>query len=242
MMLEECQLRQELAACYRLVHHFGWSDLILTHISARVPGAEHLFLINPYGLMFDEITASNLVKVDLNGRVVERSEYEVNPAGFMIHSAVHMARQDAKCVLHLHGKDGMAISASDEGLLPLNQMAMGIVGDLAYHEYCVTTVESVREQIASDLLDKNHLIMRNHGTMTVGETPAEAFMRAYWLEQSCAVQLRVLASSRKPHFPAADVVERIGLITKNGIKPVINDLIWPALKRMLDRQDPSYRA
>lgn len=238
----EREVREDLAACYRLVDHFGWTDLIFTHISARVPGPEHHFLINPFGLMFDEITASNLVKIDLDGNPVEPTPYPVNRAGFMIHSAIHMFRDDAKSVLHLHGLDGAAVSATEEGLLPLTQTAMGIIGDLAYHDYAITFDEGIRRKLADDIGDKNCVILRNHGTLTLGQTPAEAFGRAYLLEWACAAQVRARASASTLHLPDPAVAAEVARISATATAPGLNDALWPALRRLMDRKDPSYRS
>src|SRR5712671_1530720 len=188
---EEWQVRVDLAAAYRLVALYGWDDLIFTHISARVPGAEHHFLLNPYGMMFDEVTASSLVKVDLAGNKVTESPYFVNPAGFTIHSAVHAAREDALCVMHLHTDYGIAVSAQKDGLLPLSQQAMLVLSSLAYHDYeGLALNEDEKTRLVADLGDKTSLILRNHGLLTVGETAAEAFVSMYYLETSCAIQVR----------------------------------------------------
>jgi ribulose-5-phosphate 4-epimerase/fuculose-1-phosphate aldolase len=183
---EEWQLRCDLAACYRLVALSGWDDLVFTHISARVPGPEHHFLINPYGMTFDEITASSLVKIGLDGKPLTSSRYPVNPAGFTIHSAVHEVREDAGCVMHLHTLDGTAVATSKEGLMPLNQTAQLIIGDLAYHDYeGVALDHDERPRLQQDLGTKNLVLLRNHGTLTIGRTVADAFMRMYYLERAC---------------------------------------------------------
>lgn len=239
---QERELREDLAACYRLVDHFGLTDLIFTHISARVPGPQDQFLINPFGLMFDEITASNLVKVDMAGNPVDPTPYEVNPAGFLIHSAVHMFRPDAKFVLHLHGRDGAAVSATEEGLLPLTQTAMGVLGDLAYHDYAITLDESVRQLLADDIGDKNCVMLRNHGTLTLGETAGEAFGRAYMLEWACSVQVRAQASGRALRLPDTRIVDEVARISVEATRPGLNARLWPALRRLMDRKDPSYRS
>ena len=183
--------RVNLAACYRLVAHYGWDDLVDTHISARVPGPDHHFLINPYGLMFDEITASSLVKVDLDGNQLTESPYSINPAGFTIHSAIHEVREDAGCVLHLHTPDGTAVASCMEGLLPLNQTAHFVTHDLAYHDYeGVALDHDERPRLQRDLGNKNHMLLRNHGTLTVGRSVASAFERMYHLERACTMQVR----------------------------------------------------
>src|SRR5437660_2921958 len=168
---EEWQIRVELAAAYRMVAYYGWDDLIFTHLSARIPGPEHHFLLNPYNLMFEEVTASSLVKVDVNGNAVEPTPFITNPAGFTIHSAIHMARDDAHAVMHLHTPAGQAVSAQSEGLLPLTQTAMLVRGDIAYHDYEGVAVDlDERERIVADLGQKGAMLLRNHGTLTVGET------------------------------------------------------------------------
>ena len=187
----EWNQRVNLAACYRLVALYGWDDLVDTHISARVPGPEHHFLINPYGLMFDEITASSLVKVDLDGNQLTKSDYSINPAGFTIHSAIHEVREDAGCVLHLHTPDGTAVASCMEGLLPLNQTAQLVTHDLAYHDYeGIALDHDERPRLQKDLGSKNHMLLRNHGTLTVGRSVASAFERMYHLERACTMQVR----------------------------------------------------
>lgn len=187
----ERAVRVDLAACYRLVALYGWDDLIFTNISARVPGPEHHFLINPYGMMFEEITASSLVKIGLDGKPVGASPYPVNPAGFTIHSAVHEAREDAGCVMHLHTPDGTAVSSSRERLLPLNQTAQLVIPDLAYHDYeGVALDHDERPRLQRDLGTKNTMLLHNHGTLTVGRTCADAFLRMYYLERACTMQVR----------------------------------------------------
>src|SRR5215471_6525179 len=178
----EWQTRVDLAAAYRLVAHYGWDDLIFTHISARVPGGEHHFLLNPYGMMFDEVTASSLVKVDLEGKVVMETPYFINPAGFTIHSAVHAAREDALCVMHLHTIAGIAVSAQRDGLLPLSQQSMFPLASLAYHDYeGLALNDDEKQRLVHDLGSGNYLILRNHGLLTVGRTVAEAFLGMYTL-------------------------------------------------------------
>ena len=192
---EEWKLRVDLAATYRLVAMYGWDDMIFTHISARVPGPEHHFLINPYGLLFEEITASSLVKIDIDGNKVDDSPYPVNPAGFTIHSALHMNRDDAHCVIHLHTDDGVAVSAQADGLLPLDQHAMMISGDIAYHDYEGIALDlDERERLVADIgTDKHVMMLRNHGTLTLGKSCADAFLRMYYLERACSMQVRALS-------------------------------------------------
>src|SRR5256886_2606516 len=188
---EEWAVRVDLAACYRLVAHYGWEDLVFTHITARVPGTEDQFLINPYGMFFDEITASSLVKIDLQGKKLDDSPHGVNPAGFVIHSAIHAARHDARCVLHTHTVSGIAVSAQREGLLPISQHAMSVIPSLGYHDFeGIATRDDEKPRLVADLGDSTHLILRNHGLLTVAETVADAFVAMYFLESSCAIQVR----------------------------------------------------
>ena len=245
----EWRVRVDLAATYRLVAHYGWDDLVFTHLSARVPGPEHHFLINPYGLMFDEITASSLVKVDLDGNVVLESPYGVNAAGFVIHSAIHMARDDAHAVIHLHTDDGTAVSAQQAGLLPITQTAMIAGTDLAYHDYegIAFDVEE-RERLVADLGDKTAMILRNHGTLTVGRTCAEAFVRMFSLERACTMQVRALAGGAAINSPKIGVAEKVANQTRQSSQMAGDEtecyaakLAWPALMRRLDRLDPSFR-
>lgn len=238
---EEWQTRVDLAAAYRLVAHFGWDDLIFTHLSARVPGPEHHFLINPYGMMFDEITASSLVKIDLGGKIVEESAYDVNPAGFTIHSAVHEARADAICVMHLHTIAGVAVSAQAGGLLPLNQTAMLVREDLAFHEYEGLALDlAERPRLVADLGDKSAMMLWNHGTLALGKSVASAFMTIYFLERACAMQVASLAGGTELHLPSDAVQAVVTRQAKFG-KGSVDKLAWTALLRKLDRIDPSYR-
>ncbi|MDB5872730.1 MAG: class aldolase/adducin family protein [Ramlibacter sp.] len=187
---EEWQLRVQLAACYRLVALYGWSDLVFTHISARVPGPEHHFLINPYGLMFDEITASSLVKVDLHCNKVIDSPFPVNPAGFVIHSAVHEVRDDAQCVLHTHTRAGIAVSAQKCGILPISQQSTFVLASLAYHDYeGVALRDEEKARLQADLGNANNLVLRNHGLLVCGPTVPDAFLNMYTLENTCRIQL-----------------------------------------------------
>ena len=240
----EWQQRVNLAACYRLVALYGWDDLVDTHISARVPGPEHHFLINPYGLMFDEITASSLVKVDLHGNQLTESEYSINPAGFTIHSAIHEVREDALCVLHLHTLDGTAVSSCAEGLLPLNQTAQLVTHDLAYHDYeGIALDHDERPRLQKDLGNHNHMLLRNHGTLTVGRSVASAFERMYHLERACSMQVRTRALGT-PVYPVEQIaVDRNTelLSTRDRAELRSANLVWPPLLRKLDRIDPSYR-
>jgi ribulose-5-phosphate 4-epimerase/fuculose-1-phosphate aldolase len=240
----EWQQRVNLAACYRLVALYGWDDLVDTHISARVPGPEHHFLINPYGLMFDEITASSLVKVDLHGNQLTESEYSINPAGFTIHSAIHEVREDAACVLHLHTLDGTAVSSSAEGLLPLNQTAQLVTHDLAYHDYeGIALDHDERPRLQKDLGNHNHMLLRNHGTLTVGRSVASAFERMYHLERACSMQVRTRALGTPVHPVEETAIEKNAELLSNRDRAELRatNLVWPPLLRKLDRIDPSYR-
>ena len=236
--------RVNLAACYRLIAHYGWDDLVDTHISARVPGPDHHFLINPYGLMFDEITASSLVKVDLHGNQLSKSQYSINPAGFTIHSAIHEVREDAGCVLHLHTPDGTAVASSAEGLLPMNQTAQLVTFDLAYHDYeGIALDHEERPRLQKDLGTKNHMLLRNHGTLTVGRSVASAFERMFHLERACTMQVRtrMLGPVASPVDPA--VVDKNTALLANPDRQELRSttLVWPALLRKVDRLDSSYK-
>ena len=239
---EEWKLRVDLAATYRLVALHGWDDMIFTHISARIPGPEHHFLINPYGMLFDEITASSLVKIDIDGKKLDDSPYPVNPAGFTIHSALHMKRDDAQCIIHLHTTDGVAVSAQADGLLPIDQHAMSVCNDIAYHEYEGIALDlDERERLVHDIGDKHMMILRNHGTLAIGKSCADAFMRMFFLERSCSMQVRALAGGVKLNWPNQGVPEKVGGQSAYGMDGILGPLAWPALLRKLDRLDPSYR-
>jgi ribulose-5-phosphate 4-epimerase/fuculose-1-phosphate aldolase len=238
---EEWAIRVDLAAAYRLVAHFGWDDLIFTHISARLPGPEHRFLINPYGMLFSEITASSLVKVDLDGNVVEPTDFPVNPAGFTIHSAIHAAREDAHCVLHLHTVAGVAVSCQESGLLPINQTAMILNNQINTHEYeGIALDHDERPRLVADLGTKNALLLRNHGTLTVGPSIPEAFLTMYFFERACATQIAVLAGGGALHWPADAVQEVVRRQASGGGTGSVARLAWGGLRRLLDRTDPSY--
>jgi ribulose-5-phosphate 4-epimerase/fuculose-1-phosphate aldolase len=237
----EWEQRVALAACYRLVAHFGWDDLIFTHISARVPGPEHHFLINPYGMCFDEITASSLVKIDLDGRKVVDSPYDVNPAGFTIHSAIHAVREDAACVLHVHSINGIAVSAQAEGLLPLSQQSIFVLPSLAYHDYeGVALNAEEKPRLVRDLADKTFLILRNHGLLTVGPSVADAFVSMYLLECACMIQVRALTSPSVLRLDPS-IVNRGENQWESVTRGAGGRLAWPALLRKLDRMDPAFR-
>ena len=238
---EEWALRVDLAAAYRLVAYYGWDDLIFTHLSARVPGPEHHFLMNPYNLMFEEVTASSLVKIDVAGKPVDPTPFVTNPAGFTIHSAIHMARDDAHAVMHLHTPFGQAVSAHGEGLLPLTQTAMLARGDLAFHDYeGVATDLDERERLVADLGDKTSMLLRNHGTLTVGKTVGEAFVRMYFLERACEAQIYALSAGDNVSNPPQGTPELAAEQGRVGIPMGANLLAWPALLRKAYRLDPSF--
>jgi ribulose-5-phosphate 4-epimerase/fuculose-1-phosphate aldolase len=238
---EEWDIRIDLAAAYRMVAYYGWDDLIFTHLSARIPGPEHHFLLNPYNLMFEEVTASSLVKVDANGNPVEPTPFITNPAGFTIHSAIHMAREDAQAVMHLHTPAGQAVSAQEDGLRPLTQTAMLIRGDVAFHDYEGVAVDlGERERLVADLGTKNAMILRNHGTLAVGRNVGECFIRLYYLERACQAQIMALSAGESLNNPpqgAPEVTAQQGAV---GLPLAANLLAWPALKRKAFRLDPSF--
>jgi ribulose-5-phosphate 4-epimerase/fuculose-1-phosphate aldolase len=238
----EWEQRVALAAAYRLVAHFGWDDLIFTHLSARVPGSDHHYLINPYGMTFDEITASSLVKVDLAGTKVMDSPYQINPAGFTIHSAIHAARENAKCVLHVHSVNGAAVSAQKNGVLPISQQSMFVLSSLAYHDYeGVALRDDEKPRLVRDLGDKNFFMLRNHGLITVADNIPDAFLFMYTFESACMIQLRAQAGGGElipiDPFILATAQQQAATVTEAAL----GALAWPALLRKLDRIDPSYR-
>jgi ribulose-5-phosphate 4-epimerase/fuculose-1-phosphate aldolase len=238
---EEWAIRVDLAAAYRMVAHYGWDDLIFTHLSARVPGPKHHFLLNPYNLMFEEVTASSLVKVDEKGNPVDATPFITNPAGFTIHSAIHMARNDAHAVMHLHTPAGQAVSAHEDGLLPLTQTAMLVRGDLAFHDYEGVAVDlDERERLVADLGDKNAMILRNHGTLAVGKNVGECFVRLYFLERACQAQIMALSAGDKVNNPPQGAPEITAQQGQVGVALAANLLAWPALKRKAYRLDPSF--
>ncbi|QXM25337.1 class II aldolase/adducin family protein [Elioraea tepida] len=239
----ERDLREDLAAAYRLIARFGMDDLIYTHLSVRLPGdGEPRFLINPYGMLFSEITASSLVVVDVEGNAVGEQIWPVNPAGFVIHSAIHMGRENAHCVMHTHTLAGMAVAATADGILPLNQMSMEFTGRVAIHEYEGIAADdnlSERDRLVRDLGDHNCLILRNHGLLTVGATVAEAFYYMYYLEMACRIQVAATSMGRPLSIPPPEVVERTRAQFDSGTTKGWR--AWAALRRLLDREDPSYR-
>jgi ribulose-5-phosphate 4-epimerase/fuculose-1-phosphate aldolase len=237
----EWAIRVDLAAAYRMVAHYGWDDLIFTHLSARVPGAEHHFLLNPYQLMFEEVTASSLVKVDAAGNPVEPTPFITNPAGFTIHSAIHMAREDAAAVMHLHTPAGQAVSAHAEGLLPLTQTAMLVRGDVAFHEYEGVAVDlGERERLVANLGDKGAMLLRNHGTLAVGKSVGECFVKLYFLERACQSQVMALAAGDNLNNPPQGSPEVTAEQGAAGLSVAANLLAWPALKRKAYRLDPGF--
>ncbi|RZI81923.1 MAG: class II aldolase/adducin family protein [Rubrivivax sp.] len=239
---QEWQLRVDLAACYRLVAAYGWSDLVFTHVSARIPGAEHHFLINPYGLMFDEITASSLVKVDQQCNKLDDSPFPVNPAGFTIHSSVHAAREDAGCVLHTHTRAGVAVSAQRDGVLPISQQSTFVLASLAYHDYeGVAFREDEKPRLQADLGDKNFLMLRNHGLLTVGPTIADAFLSMYIFETTCQIQIAAQSGGAALTQVDPRIVEGVGHAMKVQTGSLGGAFVWPALIRKLERLDPSYK-
>ncbi|TNE36384.1 MAG: class II aldolase/adducin family protein, partial [Alphaproteobacteria bacterium] len=237
---EEWQARLDLAALYRLVAHYRWTDMIFTHISMRVPGPDHHFLINPYGLMFDEITASNLLKIDLDGNKILESDYDVNAAGFTIHGAIHMSAPQHECVIHTHTADGIAVAAQRQGLLPISQHALAILPDVAYHDYeGIALNHDERNRILKDMDDKHCLILRNHGLMTVGKTAAAAFMRLYFLERACSAQVRAQSGGADLIQLSQEVQNVVkGQAGFTGDAEGISNLAWPALIRQIDKEDP----
>jgi ribulose-5-phosphate 4-epimerase/fuculose-1-phosphate aldolase len=238
---EEWQLRVQLAACYRLVALYGWSDLVFTHISARVPGPEHHFLINPYGLMFDEITASSLVKVDQECNKVIDSPFPVNPAGFTIHSCIHAVREDAGCVLHTHSRAGVAVSAQKCGVLPISQQSTFVLSSLAYHDYeGVALRDDERPRLQADLGSANFLMLRNHGLLTVGPTVPDAFLNMYTFENTCRIQIDAQSGGELVHINPK-IMTGMAQVLKTVTAGQGSKIAWPALIRKLDRLDPGYR-
>ncbi|MED5621699.1 class II aldolase/adducin family protein [Ideonella sp. BN130291] len=240
---EEWQTRVDLAAAYRLVALFKWDDLVFTHISARVPGTEDQFLINPYGFMFEEITASSLVKVDMQGNKLEDTPYPVNPAGFTIHSAIHSARHDVECVLHTHTLNGIAVSAQKEGVLPLSQQSIFVLSSLGYHDYeGVALRDDEKPRLVNDLGDKNFLMLRNHGLLTVGKTIADAFQSMYLFEAVCTIQVRAMAGGVPLTHVNPQIISTARQQAAQVTKGLGGALIWPGLLRRLNRVYPGYDA
>ncbi len=248
---EEWKLRVQLAAAYRIIDHLGWSELIWTHTTVRVPGPEHHFLINPYRLRFDEICASNLVKIDLDGKLVPgQPEQEFNPAGFVIHSAIHMARRDAQCIMHTHTTAGMAVAALECGLLPISMYALGFYNRVAYHDFEGPSTElEERQRIADNLGDRNLMVMRTHGLLVCGETIGQTFVRMYRFERACQVQLAAQATGSKLVVPTKEVCELsrdksdafLSAAQNSGWYSSVPNPEFEAMVRLIDRKDPSYK-
>jgi len=236
----EWDVRVNLAAAYRLVALHGWDDLVFTHVSARVPGSEHHFLINPYGMMFEEITASSLVKIDLGGRKIMDSPHEINPAGFTIHSCIHAAREDVACVMHIHSLNGVAVAAQKQGLLPISQQSLFVLSSLAYHDYEGVALNAAEQpRLVANLGDKSCLMLRNHGLLTVGRTIADAFLSMYIFETACQIQISAQSggelTSIQPEI--LDTAAEAARIQTDGLG---GRFVWPALLRKLERIDGSY--
>ena len=239
----EWEQRVDLAACYRLVAQYGWDDLIFTHISARVPGPDPHFLINPYGMLFEEITASSLVKVDLHGRKVMPSPYEINPAGFTIHSAIHATREDARCVLHLHSLNGVAVGAQKGGVLPISQQSIVVLSSLGYHNYeGIALNEDEKPRLVADLGDKGFLMLRNHGLLTVADNIPDAFVLMYVFESACAIQIRAQSGGGDLIPVDARIIAGAQAQVKAVTRNAGGGLAWPGLLRRLDRVDNSFRS
>ena len=238
---EEWQLRCDLAACYRLVAAYGWSDLVFTHVSARLPGPGHEFLINPYGMLFEEITASSLVKVDRHCNKLIESPYPVNPAGFVIHSCIHEVREDAGCVLHTHSRAGVAVSAQKCGVLPISQQSTFVLASLAYHDYeGVALRDDEQPRLQADLGGANFLVLRNHGLLTVGRTIPDAFLLMYLFENTCRIQIDAQAGGELVHVDPA-ILQGVSQVFQQATAGVGAGIAWPALLRKLERMDPGYR-
>ncbi len=239
---EEWQLRVDLAACYRAIAMYGWDDLVFTHISARVPGDEDHFLINAYGLLFEEITASSLIKVDLDGNKVSESPYPVNPAGFTIHSAIHDARHDAGCVLHTHTRAGIAVSIQPDGLQALSQISLFPYSQISYHDYeGIALNEDEKPRLVADLGSSNAMILRNHGLMTLGASVSDAFIMMYALETACQIQVMAQSMSSDLVQVPQPIVDGIKAQVEAVTKGMGGSLVWPGILRKLERRDPSFR-
>jgi ribulose-5-phosphate 4-epimerase/fuculose-1-phosphate aldolase len=247
----EWKARVNLAALYRLVALHGWDDMVYTHISARIPGPEHHFLINPYGMFFEEITASSLVKVDLDGNIIQESPYMINPAGFTIHSAIHDAREDAQYVMHLHTDQGVAVSAQQDGLLPISQHALIVLPRLAYHDYEGIALNlDERERLVADLGSKSMMLLRNHGTLAVGPSAGDCWNSMFFLERACKMQVMALSAGREKILIAPEAaqeeVRRQSTPRSAGPRPTgetgAGGLVWPGCLRRLDRERPGYDA
>jgi ribulose-5-phosphate 4-epimerase/fuculose-1-phosphate aldolase len=238
----EWETRVNLAAAYRLVALYGWDDLVFTHISCRVPGPEHHFLINPYGMMFEEITASSLVKIDFEGNLVMDSPYQINPAGFTIHSCIHAARADVGCVLHIHSLNGIAVSAQQDGLLPISQQSLFVLASLAYHDYEGVALNPAEQpRLVNDLGAKTFLMLRNHGLLTVGASVADAFLSMYLFESACTIQVRAGGGQGELIQIPAPILQGIRAAAAQVTRGLGSALVWPGLLRKLDRDNPGYQ-
>ena len=237
---EEWKTREDLAAAYRLVANYGWDDMVFTHLSARVPGPDEHFLLNPFGVLFEEVTASSLVKIDLDGAVVLDNGYEVNAAGFTIHSAIHGAREDAQAVMHLHTDAGVAVSSMKEGFLPLNQHAMFVYHDVAYHDWEGVALNlDERERLIADIQDKHLMMLRNHGTLAVGSSIASCFMRLYYLERACSIQLKAMNGNlQMPNQEAISMMKET--FNNPNAWEGLAATAWPAMIRLAQRLDPNF--
>ncbi len=237
----EWQLRVELAALYRLTALYGWTDLVFTHISVRIPGEQEHFLINPYGLLFEEITASSLIKIDHACNKLSPSPFPVTPAGFTIHSAIHAVREDAGCVMHTHTRAGVAVSTQECGVLPITQQSIFVLNSLAYHDYeGVALREDEKVRLQADLGNCDYLMLRNHGLLVVGRNVADAFLKMYTFENTCRIQIDAQAGGKLIEVDPSirrDLEEVIKVAT-SGMGA---EIAWPALLRKLDRLDPSYK-
>jgi ribulose-5-phosphate 4-epimerase/fuculose-1-phosphate aldolase len=239
---EEWQLRCDLAACYRLVALYGWTDLVFTHISARLPGEGHHFLINPYGLLFEEITASSLIAIDQEGNKLSESPFNVNKAGFVIHSAIHAARDDAQCVLHTHTRAGVAVSAQKAGVLPISQQSTFVLASLGYHDYeGVALRDDEKPRLQADLGKAGFLMLRNHGLLTVGASIADAFLSMYIFETTCQIQIAAQAGGELTTVDPR-ILDGVAASMRTQTDGMGGSFVWPALLRKLDRQDPGYRS
>lgn len=239
---EEWQMRTDLAACYRLIAMHGWDDLVFTHISARVPGPDEHFLINAYGLFFEEMTASSLIKIDLDGNKIIDSPYPVNPAGFTIHSAVHEARHDVGCVIHTHTRAGVAVSTQKEGLLPLSQVSLFALSSVGYHDYeGVALNDEEKPRLVADLGDRSFLILRNHGLLAAAANIPDAFLYMYLLETACQTQIMAQSAGVQLTQISPQILAGIQARTDEATTGLFGDLAWPGLLRKLDRENPGYR-
>lgn len=239
---QEWQARVNLAACYRMVAHYGWDDLVFTHISARVPGPEHHFLINPYGLLFEEVTASSLVKVDLQGNKVMESEYDINPAGFVIHSAVHEARDDAQCVMHLHTTAGVAISVLEQGLQPYSQQSLFPLSGLSYHDYeGVALNPDEKKRLVADLGSTNFMILRNHGLLTCASTIEDTFLGMFIFQRACEIQIQAQSTGEPLRPIDSKILMGIQAQASEVTRSAGGALAWPGILRKLDRMCPDYK-